>query len=67
MSDFDKPSRPSPQPTPPSEGVGGDRGAKGSLPTPDVEGEWGAGTIPPNRRPIPAPQPEASDGSPEGA
>ncbi len=45
---------------------GGDRGAKGSMPNPGVEGEAGAGTIPQRDRPVPAPQPDGSAGAPEG-
>jgi hypothetical protein len=56
------------KPSPPAaEDIGRDRGAKGSMPTPDPEGEWGAGTIPQRDRPVPAPQPDASAGAPEGA
>ncbi len=46
---------------------GSDRGAKGSMPNPSVEAEWGAGIIPAKARPVPAPQPEASAGAPDGA
>jgi hypothetical protein len=49
-----------------SSAPGSDRGAKGSMPNPGVEGEEAAGTISARHRPVPAPQPEASAGAPEG-